>query len=105
MSTSFGIQSAVMLHLVTQVVPDVPVIWVDTGYLPVETYRFAEDLTTSPEAQPAGVSVAHQPSSYGSPLRSPVGSAGCGSPQPLRPDPQGRTHATGSAMTWGQRPG
>jgi phosphoadenosine phosphosulfate reductase len=46
MSTSFGIQSAVMLHLVTQVVPDVPVIWVDTGYLPVETYRFAEDLTS-----------------------------------------------------------
>lgn len=44
MSTSFGIQSAVMLHLVTQVVPDIPVIWVDTGYLPVETYRFAEDL-------------------------------------------------------------
>ncbi|MFQ4140077.1 phosphoadenylyl-sulfate reductase [Nodosilinea sp. PGN35] len=46
MSTSFGIQSAVMLHLVTQVVPRIPVIWVDTGYLPVETYRFAEDLTT-----------------------------------------------------------
>lgn len=45
LSTSFGIQSAVMLHLVTQVVPDVPVIWIDTGYLPVETYRFAEDLT------------------------------------------------------------
>ncbi|HIK43536.1 MAG TPA: phosphoadenylyl-sulfate reductase, partial [Leptolyngbyaceae cyanobacterium M65_K2018_010] len=45
LSTSFGIQSAVMLHLVTQVVPKVPVIWVDTGYLPVETYRFAEDLT------------------------------------------------------------
>ena len=45
MSTSFGIQSAVMLHLVTQVVPNVPVIWVDTGYLPVETYRFAEELT------------------------------------------------------------
>ncbi len=45
LSTSFGIQSAVMLHLVTQVVPDIPVIWVDTGYLPVETYRFAEDLT------------------------------------------------------------
>ncbi|HEY9877865.1 MAG TPA: phosphoadenylyl-sulfate reductase [Leptolyngbyaceae cyanobacterium] len=45
MSTSFGIQSAVMLHLVTQVIPDIPVVWVDTGYLPVETYRFAEDLT------------------------------------------------------------
>ena len=45
MSTSFGIQSAVMLHLVTSVVPDIPVIWVDTGYLPVETYRFADELT------------------------------------------------------------
>jgi phosphoadenosine phosphosulfate reductase len=45
MSTSFGIQSAVMLHLVTQVVPAVPIIWVDTGYLPAETYQFAESLT------------------------------------------------------------
>ncbi|MBE9116307.1 phosphoadenosine phosphosulfate reductase [Lusitaniella coriacea LEGE 07157] len=44
MSTSFGIQSAVMLHLVTSVVPDIPAIWVDTGYLPPETYRFAEEL-------------------------------------------------------------
>ncbi|NCJ05508.1 phosphoadenylyl-sulfate reductase [Synechococcales cyanobacterium C] len=44
MSTSFGIQSAVMLHLVTQIVPDIPVIWVDTGYLPPATYRFAEQL-------------------------------------------------------------
>jgi phosphoadenosine phosphosulfate reductase len=44
-STSFGIQSAVMLKLVTSVVPDVPVIWVDTGYLPPETYRFAQQLT------------------------------------------------------------
>ncbi|MGK7956634.1 MAG: phosphoadenylyl-sulfate reductase [Crocosphaera sp.] len=45
MSTSFGIQAAVMLHLVTQVIPDIPVLWVDTGYLPAETYRFAEELT------------------------------------------------------------
>lgn len=45
MSTSFGIQAAVMLHLVTQVAPDIPIIWVDTGYLPAETYRFAEELT------------------------------------------------------------
>ncbi len=45
MSTSFGIQAAVMLHLVTQVVPHIPIIWVDTGYLPAETYRFAEELT------------------------------------------------------------
>ena len=46
MSTSFGIQAAVMLHLVTRVVPKIPVIWVDTGYLPAETYKFAETLTT-----------------------------------------------------------
>ncbi len=45
MSTSFGIQSAVMLHLVTRIVPDIPVIWIDTGYLPQETYQFAEELT------------------------------------------------------------
>lgn len=45
MSTSFGIQAAVMLHLVSTVVPNIPVIWVDTGYLPAETYRFAEELT------------------------------------------------------------
>ncbi len=45
MSTSFGIQAAVMLHLVTSVVPNIPVIWIDTGYLPVETYRFGEELT------------------------------------------------------------
>ena len=45
LSTSFGIQSAVMLHLATRALPDIPVIWIDTGYLPPETYRFAEALT------------------------------------------------------------
>ena len=45
LSTSFGIQSAVMLHLASTVKPDIPVIWVDTGYLPEETYRFADQLT------------------------------------------------------------
>ncbi len=44
LSTSFGIQSAVMLHLVTRIQPDIPVVWVDTGYLFHETYRFAEEL-------------------------------------------------------------
>ena len=45
-TTSFGIQSAVTLHLVTQICPDIPVVWIDTGYLPQETYQFAEELTT-----------------------------------------------------------
>ena len=45
LSTSFGIQSAVMLHLVSRAAPQVPVVWVDTGYLPPETYRYADELT------------------------------------------------------------
>lgn len=45
MTSSFGAQSAVMLHLVTRVVPDIPVILIDTGYLFPETYRFAQELT------------------------------------------------------------
>jgi phosphoadenosine phosphosulfate reductase len=45
LSTSFGIQSAVMLHLVGHAAPHVPVVWVDTGYLPPETYRYADELT------------------------------------------------------------
>jgi phosphoadenosine phosphosulfate reductase len=44
MSTSFGAHSAVMLHLVSQVASDIPVIFVDTGYLFPETYRFADEL-------------------------------------------------------------
>ncbi len=43
-STSFVIQSAVTLHLVTQIRPDVPIIWVDTGYLPQETHDYAATL-------------------------------------------------------------
>ncbi|MEM1082862.1 MAG: phosphoadenylyl-sulfate reductase [Verrucomicrobiota bacterium] len=43
-STSFGIQSAVMLDLVARHVPDIPVVFIDTGYLFPETYRYAEDL-------------------------------------------------------------
>ncbi|MEM6471018.1 MAG: phosphoadenylyl-sulfate reductase [Planctomycetota bacterium] len=44
-STSFGIQSAVTLHLATSLKPDLKVIWVDTGYLPAETHAYAEELT------------------------------------------------------------
>ncbi len=41
MTTSFGIQSAVMLHLVTRIAPSLPVVFIDTGYLFPETDRFA----------------------------------------------------------------
>ena len=45
LSTSFGVQSAVMLHLVTTQIPDIPVIFVDTGYLFPATYKFAAELS------------------------------------------------------------
>ena len=44
MSSSFGAQAAVLLHMVTQQKPDIPVILIDTGYLFPETYRFADEL-------------------------------------------------------------
>ncbi|MDX7991561.1 phosphoadenylyl-sulfate reductase [Xenorhabdus littoralis] len=45
LSSSFGIQAAVCLHLVTQEYPDIPVILTDTGYLFPETYQFIDTLT------------------------------------------------------------
>jgi len=44
-SSSFGVQAAVMLHLVTQAKADIPVILTDTGYLFPETYQFIEQLS------------------------------------------------------------
>jgi len=44
-STNFGPNSAVILHLATRVNPAIPVVWVDTGYLSAETYCHAEQLT------------------------------------------------------------
>ena len=43
-TTSFGIQSAVTLRLATSVKPNIKVVWVDTGYLPDETYAYATTL-------------------------------------------------------------
>ncbi|MGD9896033.1 MAG: phosphoadenylyl-sulfate reductase [Candidatus Methylacidiphilaceae bacterium] len=44
LSSSFGIQAAVLLHLATRLRPGIPVIFVDTGYLFPETYRYADLL-------------------------------------------------------------
>jgi len=44
LSSSFGAQAAVSLHMVTRALPSIPVILVDTGYLFPETYRFIDDL-------------------------------------------------------------
>lgn len=45
MSSSFGAQSAAMLHLLVSANPDIPVILTDTGYLFKETYQFIDQLT------------------------------------------------------------
>ena len=45
LSSSFGAQAAVSLHLLTQVAPGMPVILVDTGYLFPETYRYIDQLS------------------------------------------------------------
>lgn len=44
LSSSFGAQAAVSLHLVASAAPEIPVILVDTGYLFPETYRFVDEL-------------------------------------------------------------
>jgi phosphoadenosine phosphosulfate reductase len=45
LSSSFGAQSATLLHLATREKSDLPVVLIDTGYLFPETYRFADLLT------------------------------------------------------------
>lgn len=44
-TSSFGIQSAVLLHMVTKLKPDIPVIFIDTQYHFDETYDFVTDLS------------------------------------------------------------
>jgi len=43
-TTSFSPNSAAMLHLVTQIQPDMPIVWVDSGYNMPDAYRVAEQL-------------------------------------------------------------
>lgn len=45
LSSSFGIQAAVCLHLVSRQRPDIPVVLTDTGYLFPETYQFIDHLS------------------------------------------------------------
>ena len=45
LTSSFGAQAAVCLHMATSQFADIPVILVDTGYLFPETYQFIDELT------------------------------------------------------------
>jgi len=45
-TTSFGIQSSVLLNMVSKLCLQrkIKIFWIDTGYLPPETYQYAEKL-------------------------------------------------------------
>lgn len=44
-TTNFRPFEAVILHLVTRVQPDVPVVWMDNGYNTPATYRYADEVS------------------------------------------------------------
>ncbi|MGB0662552.1 MAG: phosphoadenosine phosphosulfate reductase family protein [Pontibacterium sp.] len=46
-TTNFGPHEAVILHMVTQIKPDMPIIWIDSGYNTRDTYLVAEELIKS----------------------------------------------------------
>jgi 3'-phosphoadenosine 5'-phosphosulfate sulfotransferase (PAPS reductase)/FAD synthetase len=74
LSSSFGAQAAVSLHMITGEAPGMPVILIDTGYLFPETYRFIDELTARLGAQPARVPQRAERRLAGSALRR---NAGC----------------------------
>ncbi len=43
-STSFSPNSAALLHMISEVTPELPVIWVDSGYNVPDAYRVAEQI-------------------------------------------------------------
>ena len=45
LTTNFGPHEGVILHMCTQVKPDIPVVWMDSGYATAKTYHVAEELT------------------------------------------------------------
>lgn len=43
-TTNFRPFEAVILHMVTRQQPDIPIVWMDSGYNTEATYRFADEL-------------------------------------------------------------
>ena len=70
-TTSFGIQSSVILSMVQQcsLQKKIKIFWIDTGYLPSETYKYAErlinDLSLEVEVLQSKLSPARMESLYG----------------------------------------
>ena len=44
-TTNFRPYEAVILHMVTRVQPDLPIVWMDNGYNTEATYRYADEVT------------------------------------------------------------
>jgi phosphoadenosine phosphosulfate reductase len=68
-STNFRPYEAVILHLAVQVLPSIPVLWVDHGYNRPATYKHAEQLTKllklNVKAYTPRITVAHREAIYG----------------------------------------
>ncbi len=70
-TTSFGIQSSVLLHLIqsSKLRGEVKIFWIDTGYLPSETYKYANKLikllSLNIEILQSEISPAHMEAIYG----------------------------------------
>ena len=70
-TTSFGIQSSVLLDMISKLnlQKKIKIFWIDTGYLPPETYHYAEklinDLSLDIEVLQSELSPARMESLYG----------------------------------------
>ena len=68
-SSSFGLQASAMLHLIRKHAPDIPIIFVDTGYCFPETYQFSqafiEDWELDIRVFNPAISAARQEALYG----------------------------------------
>ncbi|WP_288246593.1 phosphoadenylyl-sulfate reductase [uncultured Prochlorococcus sp.] len=70
-TTSFGIQSSVLLSIVNKLClqKKIKIFWIDTGYLPLETYQYAEklieDLSLEVEVLQSELSPARMEAKYG----------------------------------------
>ena len=70
-TTSFGIQSSVILNMVSKLClqKKIKIFWIDTGYLPPETYHYAEklieDLSLEVEVLQSELSPARMEAKYG----------------------------------------
>lgn len=73
LTTSFGAQSAAFLHLATQAEPDLPIIFIDTGYHFPETIEFAQQLTKKTWPKGSNLSTPANSCGHREKTRAPMG--------------------------------